>query len=92
MMLHTAYQGSRPYGFRQEDFSRFPYISLCNTCDPRGGPFWPQGYNLNKLDRGLLGDATYQGLMVSEKKIFSMCIPIYANVNNMTQMSMKQVL
>ena len=23
MMLHTKYQGSRPYGFRQEDFLLF---------------------------------------------------------------------
>ena len=27
-MLHTKYQSSRPYGFRQEDFFHiFPYIS-----------------------------------------------------------------
>ena len=38
MMLYTKYQGSRPCGFRQEDFSRFPYISLCKICDPGGGP------------------------------------------------------
>ena len=38
MMLHTKYQGSRPCGFRQEDFVHVaPYISLCKTCDPRGG-------------------------------------------------------
>ena len=79
MMLHTKYQGSGPYGFRQEDFfSHFPYISLYRACDPRGpSHFWPQGYNL-KLGRGPLGDATYQisrlkgllGHMVSDKKIF----------------------
>ena len=61
MMLHTKYQGSRPCGFSQEDFSHFPYISLCKTIDPPElGHFWPQGYILNKLDRGLLGDAKYQ--------------------------------
>ena len=38
MMLHTKYQGSRPCGFRQEDFSMFPYISLCKTCDSEEGP------------------------------------------------------
>ena len=27
---------------------------------PGVGPFWPQGYNLNKLVRGPQGDATYQ--------------------------------
>ena len=62
MMLHTKYQGSRPCGFTQEDFLRFPlYLSLCETFDTRGGAlFWPQGYNLNKLGSGPLGDATYQ--------------------------------
>ena len=61
MILHTKYQGSSPCGFRQEDFFHVaPYISLCKTCDPGLGPFWPQGYNLNKLGRGPLGDATYQ--------------------------------
>ena len=61
MMLHTKYQGSRPYGFRLEDFFMFSLdISLCKTCDPGGGPFWPQGYILNKLGRGSLGNASYQ--------------------------------
>ena len=37
MMLHAKDQGSRPYGFRQEDFFYvFPYISLCKICDSRG--------------------------------------------------------
>ena len=42
MMLHTKYQGSMPCDFRQEDFLRFPYISLCKTSDPkaRGGPIF----------------------------------------------------
>ena len=35
-MLHTKYQSSRPYGFRQEDFLMFFYISLCKACDPWG--------------------------------------------------------
>ena len=35
MMLHTKYQGSRPCGFREEDFSYFPNILLCRTCKPR---------------------------------------------------------
>ena len=60
MMLHTKYQGSRPCGFRHEVFfSRFPYKSLFKTFDPKRGHFWPKGYNLNKLGRGPLGDATY---------------------------------
>ena len=39
------------------------------------GMFGPRGHNLNKLDKGPLGDATYQisrlkiGLVVSDKKI-----------------------
>ena len=46
---------------------------------PGAGPFWPKGYNLNKLGRSLLGDAIYQkinslGLLISDKKIFS-CYP-----------------
>ena len=32
-----------------------------DTCDPkRPAHFWPPGYNLNKLGRGPLDDATYQ--------------------------------
>ena len=43
---------------------------------PRTGTFLAHGYNLNKLGRAPLGDATYQnikalGLVVSDKKIFS---------------------
>ena len=38
-------------------FQCSPYISLCEQYDPKegGGHFW------NKLGRGLLGDAKYQG-------------------------------
>ena len=58
MMLHTKYQGSKPYGFRLEDFFMFfPIEAYVKTCYPF---FWPQGYKLNKLGRGLLGDASYQ--------------------------------
>ena len=61
MMLHAKIEGSRPCGFRKEDFFHVaPYISQCETCDPRASYFWPQGYNLNKIGRGLLDDATYQ--------------------------------
>ena len=35
------------------------YISLCITCDLRGGAiFRPHGHDLNKLGRGSLDDAT----------------------------------
>ena len=60
-MLHTKYQCSRPYGFRQElFFSCFPYISLCKICDPQGSAMvGPRGggHYLNKLGKS---DATYQ--------------------------------
>ena len=35
VMLHLKYQGSRPYGFRQ-DFFNVSYLSQCKTCDPWG--------------------------------------------------------
>ena len=58
-MPHTKYQDSRPYGFRQEAFTCFSLcISVCKTCDPGARPFFPQGHNLNKLGKGLPGDAT----------------------------------
>ena len=60
-MLHTKYQGSRPNGFRQEDFSIiFPIITYVKHVIPGSGPFFAQWYNLNKLGRGPLGHATYQ--------------------------------
>ena len=41
-------------------FKVFCYISLCKTCLPwgvgGGEHFWPQGYNLNNLSRGPLGE------------------------------------
>ena len=55
MMPYTKYQDSRSCGFRHEDFSRFPYISLCKTFEPRG-------YILN---------IKTLGLVVSDMKIFS---------------------
>ena len=61
MMLHTKYQGSRPCGFRQEDFFMFPPILVyVKHMTPGRSHFWPQGHNLNTLVRGPQGDATYQ--------------------------------
>ena len=54
MMLHAKYQGSRPCGFRQEDFSCVPYISLCQA-----DPFFGPRASFNKLGRGTLDYATY---------------------------------
>ena len=59
VMLHTKYQGSKSYGFRKEEFFMFPYISLCKTCDPRERAICGPGEYLNKLGRGILGNATY---------------------------------
>ena len=59
MMLHTKYQGSRPYGFRKEDFFMFFLIwALVKHVTPVAGCFWLEGYIFNKLGRGPLGDAT----------------------------------
>ena len=57
MMIHTKYQGSRPYGFRQEDFfSCFPVKHVV----PVAGPFLaPWGIIKRNLEP-LLGDALYQ--------------------------------
>ena len=61
MMLHTKYQGSRPCGFRQEDFFIFFRIkAYVKPVTPGRGHFWPQGYNFNNFGRGPLDDTTYQ--------------------------------
>ena len=61
MMLHTKYQGYRPYGFRQEDFFMFSlYKPMLNMKLLGSGNYLPKEHNLNKLGRGPLGDATYQ--------------------------------
>ena len=41
--LDAKYQGTRPCGFRQEDFLRFPYIRLCKTSDLGAWPFFTPG-------------------------------------------------
>ena len=38
----------------------FPILAYVKHVTPGAGPFLAQGPNLNKLGRGLLGDATYQ--------------------------------
>ena len=61
MMLHTKYQGFRPYGFRLGDFFHvYPILAYAKHLNPRVGHLWPQGYNLIKLGRGPLVDASYQ--------------------------------
>ena len=64
------YQGSKPYGFRQEDlFMFYPILSLYQTCDPRGrGHFWHWDMMWTNFGRGLL-HTKYQGsrLMVTRR-------------------------
>ena len=60
MKLCTKYQRPMPSGFSKKSFEGSLYISLCKTHQPGAGPFWPQGYNLNNLGRGLLCEAMYQ--------------------------------
>ena len=61
MMLHIKYPGSRPCGFRQEDFFMIlPILVNVKHVTPRAVFFWPKGHNLIKLVRGPQGDATYQ--------------------------------
>ena len=58
-MIHTKYQGSRPCGFRLEDFLMFSLKkAYVKQVTPGVGPFWPQEHNLNILCRGSLDDAT----------------------------------
>ena len=80
MMLHTIYQGSKPYGFIQENyFNIFPYISLRKTYDPRAGPFLTPGAWFEQTWWRLTRCCYKPNVMalcpvVSEKKIFS-CFP-----------------
>ena len=37
-----------------------PILVYVKHVTPGAGPFWLLGYNLNKLGKGLLGDASYQ--------------------------------
>ena len=38
-MLHTKYQGSRPYGFSQKDFFHvFPILAYVKRVTPGAGP------------------------------------------------------
>ena len=45
----------------KKNFSLYrPKIAYEKHMTPGVGKFWAQGYNLNKLGRGSLGDASYQ--------------------------------
>ena len=44
MMLHTKYQGTRPFGFRREDFFMFfPIKANVIHVTPQAGPFLAPG-------------------------------------------------
>ena len=58
MILHTKYSGSMHCSLREEDV--FPLLVYTKHVTPGATQFWPQGHNLNKLGRYLLGDVTYQ--------------------------------
>ena len=60
-MLHAKYESSSPYGLGQEDFLKFPSLSLCINRESTTKDLFPlQGYNLKYFDRGPPGDATCQ--------------------------------
>ena len=60
MMLHTKYKGFKPCGVRQEEFLMFfPIKAYLKHVTPRA-KLLSQGYNLNKLGTGSLGNASYQ--------------------------------
>ena len=60
-MLHTKYQSSRPSSFKKEEFENGLLCSFIPTCDHQGrASFDPRGHHINKLGRGLQGDAIYQ--------------------------------
>ena len=75
MKLHTKYQGLGPSGFRQEDFFRFPFISVYKTYVTRGGViFGPRAIILTILTEVDETKLCYKYQMpepsVSDKKVF----------------------
>ena len=62
----------------KEMFFMFSLYKPIKKRDPRGSHFWPEGHNLNKLGRGLLGLHTNIKalcLVVSDKKIIFSSFP-----------------
>ena len=89
MMLQTKYQSSRLYGFRQEYLFMFlPLKAYVKHMTPERSHLWPQGYTLNKLDRGLLNDTKIPKKQGSRSCGFRqnlfMFVPIQAYVKHMT--------
>ena len=68
-LLHTKYESSGPYGFREEDFLNFSHDA------PRAGPVWTPGAQLaGFIKRNTIccykQNMKALSLVVSEKKIF----------------------
>ena len=40
--VHAKYETSRPDGFKEDDYQRFSYWSLCKTGKPQGGAIFNQ--------------------------------------------------
>ena len=60
-MPHTKDQISKSSTFREKKFWRWASLFLCSNLWPSGqGQFWLQGHHMNRLGRGLQGDAIYQ--------------------------------
>ena len=58
-MLHTKFQASKPSGSEEEDFLIFFYVFLWfEPTTPTRGHLRHWDLHLNKLGRGLLGNAT----------------------------------
>ena len=59
-MLHIKFQASKPSGSEEEDFLIFFYVFL--RFEPRipwQGAILDPGTSLNKIGKGLLGNASY---------------------------------
>ena len=70
-MLYSNCEGFRHSGYRLEDILSYPYVSICEACDPRPGHFVPMyGIDSNKLRKSPLNDVTYQISRNSDVLIF----------------------
>ena len=49
-----------PESFAPQNEFYLLYYYCSNLWPPGWGQFWPQGYHMNRIDKGAQGDATYQ--------------------------------
>ena len=69
LMLHTKFQGHRPIGSGEEDFSRFlPYMGMAAMLVMWPGPF--EQLFVPKSPRGYIWNLVTIGPVVSEEKSF----------------------